>query len=86
MIIDIDAHTTVDTARDMGPAERHVVQKLMAWKTLVTSLDQFRQKRAEALAAGWNGSGPVRETRALALVCGRLEKDVKERLIKEEAP
>jgi hypothetical protein len=79
MIIRTDSGQTIDTA-DLSPEERHVIQKLMAWMTLVDSMEQFSQKKQQALAAGWNDSGPVRETRALSVVIGHLEKQVRQRL------
>ncbi len=79
MIIKTDTGYAIDTA-DLSPEERHVLQKLFAWKTLVESLEQFRDKKKQALAAGWNHSGPIRETRALSQVIQHLEKQVKERL------
>lgn len=86
MIIHLDKQTAIDTARDLGPEERHVVQKLMAWKTLVTSVGQFREKKEQALAAGWNDSGPVRETRNLTLIYRHLEKEVRQGLKKGNTP
>lgn len=79
MIIRTDKGQPIDTA-DLSPEERHVIQKLLAWMTLVDSMDQFRQKTHQALAAGWNDSGPTRETRALARVIQHLEKQVRKRL------
>jgi hypothetical protein len=81
MIIRTDSGQTIDTA-DLSPEERHVIQKLMAWMTLVDSVEQFSQKKQQALAAGWNDSGPVRETRALSVVIRHLEKQVRQRLKK----
>lgn len=79
MIIRTDSAQIIDTA-DLSPVERHVIQKLMAWMTLVDSMEQFSQKKQQALAAGWNDSGPVRETRALSVVIRHLEKQVRQRL------
>lgn len=79
MIINTDTGASVDTA-DLTAEERHIIQKLLAWKSLVTSVEQFRRKKADALAAGWNNSGPVRETRALALAAGQMEKELLARL------
>ncbi|MCF8091449.1 MAG: hypothetical protein K9K40_03190 [Desulfotignum sp.] len=79
MIITTENGKTIDTA-DLGPEERHVLQKLFAWKTLVESLEQFRDKKKQALAAGWNNSGPIRETRALSQVIQHLENQVRNRL------
>ncbi len=79
MIIRTDSGQAIDTA-DLSPEERHVIQKLLAWMTLVDSVDQFRQKKQQALAAGWNDSGPVGETRAVSLIFRHLEKQVRQRL------
>jgi len=79
MIITTENGKTIDTA-DLGPEERHVLQKLFAWKTLVESLDQFREKKNQALAAGWNHSGPIRETKVLSQVIQHLENQVRNRL------
>jgi hypothetical protein len=79
MIISTDSGQVIDTA-DLSPEERHVIQKLLAWMTLVDSVDQFTRKKTQALAAGWNNSGPVRETRALSQIIRHLEKQVRHRL------
>ena len=63
----------------LSPEERHIIQKLMAWASLVDSPAKFRAKKEEALKAGWNNSGPVRESRALSLVSRSLEKKLMER-------
>lgn len=84
MIIQIDDNTAVDTDRDLSAEERHVLQKLFGWKTMVDSVAEFRQKKESALAVGWNNSGPIRETRALALVVQQLEKELCLRLAENE--
>lgn len=80
MIIRIDGNTEIDTDRDLSAAERHILQKLFCWKTVVDSVDEFRIKKKEALAVGWNDSGPVRESSALNLVVGKLEEELLSRL------
>lgn len=80
MIITCENGQQVDTAR-LSPEERHIIQKLLAWHSLATSMDMFREKTVSALAAGWNGSGPVAKTRALTLVIGSLEKKLRNRLL-----
>ncbi|MDT8380122.1 MAG: hypothetical protein RQ739_14640 [Desulfotignum sp.] len=84
MIIRTDSGPVIDTA-DLSPEERHVIQKLLAWMTLVDTVDQFYQKKQQALAAGWNDSGPIRESRSLSLVIRHLEKQVRQRL-KNQSP
>lgn len=79
MIILTDGGQSVDTDT-LSPEERHIIQKLMAWASLVDSLAKFRAKKEEALKAGWNNSGLVRESRALSLVIRSLEKKLIARL------
>lgn len=86
MIIQIDKNTAIDTDRDLTSEERHVLQKLFGWKTMVDSVEQFRRKKKSALIVGWNNSGPIRESRALALVCQQLEKELRLRLKNEHCP
>jgi len=83
MIIQIDNNSDIDTDRDLNSAERHILQKLFGWKTMVHSLEEFRRKKESALYVGWNNSGPVRESRALALVIQQLERDLLVRLKNE---
>ena len=79
MIIKITDGTSIDTAKDFGPEERHIAQKLFAWASLVESVAQFRELKKKALNDGWNNSGPVQESRALALVAGELEGRIRQR-------
>ncbi|MCG8633834.1 MAG: hypothetical protein MI863_08405 [Desulfobacterales bacterium] len=81
MIITCDNNQTIDTAR-LSPEERHIIQKLLAWQSLVPTMAMFREKTAAALEAGWNNSGPVSKTRSLSLVIAHLEKKVRNRLRK----
>jgi len=69
-----------DTDRDLGPAERHILQKLFAWEAMAASLEQFREKKREALAKGWNQSGPVPEGAALRAIVRELENRLVARL------
>ncbi len=80
MLIPIDNKAAIDTDRDLSSAERHIVQKLFGWKTMVNSIAEFRQKKESALVKGWNNSGPIRESSALALVAGQLETELRRRL------
>ncbi len=82
MIIRVDNNTEIDTDKDFNSEERHVLQKLFGWKTLVHSMAEFQQKKESALLVGWNNSGPVRETRNLTLAIQQLEKDLRLRLKK----
>lgn len=80
MIITTRDGREYDTDRELTAAERHVVQKLMNWRDLAKSEAQFADKRAQALAAGWNGSGPVSPGPALAAILGLLEDQLRARL------
>ena len=79
MIIQCKNGEKIDTAR-LTPAERHVIQKLMAWQSLAETLVFFREKTSAALAAGWNDTGPVARTRTLVLVIETLEYELNLRL------
>ncbi len=80
MLIPIDNHSDIDTDRDLSPAERHILQKLFGWKTMVNSVEEFRKYKGLALLKGWNDSGAIRESRAMALVTLQLEKEIRARL------
>ncbi|MBW1690201.1 MAG: hypothetical protein JRI71_04925 [Deltaproteobacteria bacterium] len=83
MIIKTSSGRSFDTDRDLSAAERHIVQKLMAWESLVTSREQFMQKKTDALLKGWENSGPVKESPALRDIIKDIEKKVVVRLNEE---
>ncbi|MFH1931304.1 MAG: hypothetical protein ABIN18_06920 [Pseudomonadota bacterium] len=72
-----------DTQKDLTAPERHVLQKLFAWQDMSTSLEQFREKKEEALQKGWNNSGPIRASVALKLIVKHMENKVVDRLKKK---
>lgn len=80
MIITTDNGTSIDTEKDLTAPERHVLQKLFLWKSMAVSLDQFRQKKEQALQKGWNNSGPLAGSPNLRIVIQDLEKKVTMRL------
>jgi len=65
-------------------AERHIVQKLFAWESLVASLEQFREKKNDFLLKGWNNMGPVSESSALRAIIQDIEKKIVTRLKTEQ--
>ncbi|MBW2207157.1 MAG: hypothetical protein JRG79_09625, partial [Deltaproteobacteria bacterium] len=73
-----------DTETDLTAPERHILQKLFLWESMASSLEQFKEKKDQALNAGWNNSGPVSESTNLKLIIQDLEKKVKDRLQKAE--
>lgn len=86
MIIKIDdSDTDINTDRDLSPEERHIVQKLLGWKSLLNSVSEFRQKKESALLVGWNNSGPIRESRAVSLIARQFEKEILHRLQNENS-
>ena len=80
MIITTREGQLFDTNRDLEAAERHVLQKLFLWESMASSLDQFREKKKEALLKGWNNSGPINASQALKSIIGHLEEKVSARL------
>jgi len=84
MIITTRNGKSFDTDRDLTAPERHILQKLFAWESMVTSLVQFREKRETALLKGWNDSGPVEESMALKSIINDLEKKVVARISKKD--
>ena len=84
MIITTRNGKSFDTDRDLTAPERHILQKLFAWESMVTSLVQFREKRETAFLKGWNDSGPVEESMALKSIINDLEKKVVARISKKD--
>jgi hypothetical protein len=80
LIITSEDGKSVDTEKDLSAPERHILQKLFAWESLATSIEQFSQKKDEALRKGWNNSGPVNEGDLLKSIIRDLEKKVIARL------
>ncbi len=74
MIITTSNGKSFDTDKDLTAPERHILQKLFAWESMVTSLEQFRDKKETALLKGWNNSGPIDESLALNTIINDLEK------------
>lgn len=83
MIITTKEGKTFDTAIDLTAPERHILQKLFIWESMASSLEQFRDKKEEALIKGWNNSGPITESTALRSIIMELEDRVCHRLVKK---
>jgi hypothetical protein len=69
-----------DTETDLTAPERHILQKLFLWESMASTLDQFREKKDQALSKGWNNSGPIQESWALKQIIKDLERKVSIRL------
>ena len=63
----------IDTDKDISAAERHILQKLFLWESMVSSVEEFRKKRNEALEKGWNNSGPIKPSDNLLLIIREIE-------------
>lgn len=64
----------LDTDRDLGEAERHVLQKLVAWERLGLAPAEFALRRAKALAQGWDRRGPLMPGAAFQALADDLAK------------
>ena len=83
MIIATRNGKSFDTDRDLTAPERHILQKLFMWESVVSSLDQFREKERLAMLKGWNDSGPIRTSEAMRAILAELEEKVVLRLTKK---
>jgi hypothetical protein len=80
MIIQTKSGRSIDTATDLTAPERHMLQKLMIWESMASSLDEFREKRKLALLRGWNDSGPIQEREVIRTIMDEMEEKVASRL------
>ncbi len=69
-----------DLEKDFSSPERHVLQKLLLWRDLAASVEEFRLKKQEALRKGWGDSGSLPESRALQILTRDLEEQVNLRI------
>jgi len=76
MIITTKNGQSFDTDKDLTAPERHILQKMFAWESMAEGLEQFREKKGEALLKGWNNSGPVVESPAMRMILKDMEKKV----------
>jgi hypothetical protein len=70
-----------DLEKDFSSPERHILQKLLLWKDLAASVEEFQQKKLEALRKGWGDSGPVQESRNLKNITRDFEEQVARRVL-----
>jgi hypothetical protein len=80
VIITTEDGKSFDTETDLTAPERHILQKLFLWESMASTLDQFREKKDQALFKGWNNSGPIQESPALKRIIKHLERKVSVRL------
>jgi len=84
MILTLGNGQSFDTETDLTAPERHILQKLFLWKSMASSIEEFRTKKEEALQKGWNHSGPIRESDVVRAIALDLEKKVLLRLQQEK--
>ncbi len=82
MIITIGNGKSFDTMKNLSAVERHILQKLFIWESMANSLEEFREKKEQALKSGWNNSGPISESQVLRMIIQDLEKKIVGRLTK----
>jgi hypothetical protein len=80
MIIKTSSGRAIDTERDLSAPERHILQKLFAWKSIVQSLKEFREKKDRSFHVGWNNTGSVLESHSMRLIIQDIEKEIESRL------
>ncbi len=80
MIITTKDGKSFNTETDLTAPERHILQKLFLWESMASSLDEFKEKKEDALFKGWNNSGPVPESPALRSIIIDLGRKVSLRL------
>jgi hypothetical protein len=80
VIITTEDGKSYDTETDLTAPERHILQKLFLWESMASTLDQFRERKDQALVKGWNNSGPIQESPALKRIIKDLERKVSVRL------
>jgi hypothetical protein len=80
MIFTTSKGNSYDTDKDLTAPERHILQKLFLWESMVSTIQEFRERTQEAMQKGWNQSGPVSASSALKDIVRDLENKVARRL------
>ncbi|MGM0454107.1 MAG: hypothetical protein ACQERN_13175 [Thermodesulfobacteriota bacterium] len=80
MTITLSSGRKIDTEKELTAEERHIVQKLYAWQSVVETPEAFREKIRQAFDSGWNNSGPVARRDIMQQIVADLEKTVIARL------
>jgi hypothetical protein len=76
MIYTTQRGESFDLEKDFSSPERHILQKLLIWKDMAASVDEFRRKKLEALHKGWGDSGPIQASRNLESITRDFEAQV----------
>jgi hypothetical protein len=86
MIITTKTGRSFDTEKDLTAPERHILQKLIIWESMASSIEEFRQKKKDAMLKGWNNSGAIQESDAIRMIVSELEEKVLLRLRQAAKP
>ena len=76
MIYTIQRGESFDLEKDFSSPERHILQKLLIWKDMAVSVDEFRLKKQEALRKGWGDSGPIQASHNMESITRDFEEQV----------
>jgi hypothetical protein len=76
--------STRDREQELSASERHVLQQLWLWKDIAGSVEEFRHKKEQALADGFDNSGPIQESQVLGSIVRDLEEKLAQRLLAEK--
>ena len=68
MIYTTQSGESFDLEKDFSSPERHILQKLLIWKDMAASVEEFQIKKQEALQKGWGNSGPIQASRNLETI------------------
>jgi hypothetical protein len=76
MIYATQSGESFDLEKDFSSPERHILQKLLLWKEMAVSVEEFLLKKQEALRRGWGDSGPIQASRNLESITRDFEAQV----------
>ena len=76
MLYTTQSGESFDLEKDFSSPERHILQKLLLWKDMAVSVEEFRLKKRQALAKGWGDSGPIQASRNLDSITRDFEAQV----------
>jgi hypothetical protein len=84
MIITTSEGQSFDTQKDLTATERHILQKLLLWESMASTVEEFDRKRDLALEKGWNQSGPVDESPSMKCIVTELRRRLTHRLVERQ--
>ena len=84
MIITTSEGQSFDTQKDLTATERHILQKLLLWESMASTVEEFDRKRDLALEKGWNQSGPVDESPSMKCIVIELRRRLTHRLVERQ--